>query len=316
MEDDAPLLVEMHDPSSTELGLPHDIGSLDEKPPEPSAPPRDRVEEEEDDDGDEKTCRICFDSENPETMIRPCRCSGGQKWIHRSCLDDWRSQDSIPHAFERCPTCHFNYITEVKTNEPTTAQKVKYWSLVTRDLLLLALAIVAAIFVLAFFAKLVDPKPKRPLLHIFPASWAEAHEAVLSGGPYLVMGIVLLLAIFGIIGAINMAVLSCHGAPIVLCDDNCSFFCCYECNVCLRGGCDIAQCECAECLAACEGEGCMGCLAVGVVAMAIFGIFVGVGYAINAIQHVVRKHMTVLWMRGEAQRIVVVDLAKHPEHLV
>jgi len=224
----------------------------------------------------------------------------------------------MPHAFERCPTCHFNYITEVVTNEPTTRQKVKYWSLVIRDLVLLATAVVMVVFLLAFFAKLVDPKPKRPLLHIFPASWAEAHEAVLSFGPYLVMGIVLLLAIFGIIGAMNMAVLACQGAPVVVCGDNCCFFCCYNCDVCIgdccAGGCECG--ECGECLAACEGEGCLGCLAVAVVALAIFGIFVGVGYAINAIQHVVRRHMTVLWLRGEAERIVVVDLAKHPEHLV
>ncbi|XP_020408990.1 zinc finger, C3HC4 type family protein isoform X2 [Zea mays] len=35
-------------------------------------------------------CRICLDSEGDD-LIAPCRCKGTQKYVHRSCLDNWRS---------------------------------------------------------------------------------------------------------------------------------------------------------------------------------------------------------------------------------
>ncbi|GJM90127.1 hypothetical protein PR202_ga06377 [Eleusine coracana subsp. coracana] len=35
-------------------------------------------------------CRICLDNEGDD-LIAPCRCKGTQKYVHRSCLDNWRS---------------------------------------------------------------------------------------------------------------------------------------------------------------------------------------------------------------------------------
>ncbi|XP_049392954.1 uncharacterized protein LOC125857413 isoform X2 [Solanum stenotomum] len=35
-------------------------------------------------------CRICLDNEG-EDLIAPCHCKGTQKYVHRSCLDNWRS---------------------------------------------------------------------------------------------------------------------------------------------------------------------------------------------------------------------------------
>ena len=51
------------------------------------------VEEEEEEE--EKTCRICFEEDDPEhtTMIAPCRCKGSSRWVHRECLDEWRTQE-------------------------------------------------------------------------------------------------------------------------------------------------------------------------------------------------------------------------------
>ncbi|CAB4302573.1 unnamed protein product [Prunus armeniaca] len=36
-------------------------------------------------------CRICLDTEEGEDLIAPCHCRGTQKYVHRSCLDNWRS---------------------------------------------------------------------------------------------------------------------------------------------------------------------------------------------------------------------------------
>ncbi|GKB60879.1 zinc finger, RING-CH-type containing protein [Tanacetum coccineum] len=39
------------------------------------------------------TCRICFqcDGEEDEDLISPCMCKGSHLFVHRSCLDHWRS---------------------------------------------------------------------------------------------------------------------------------------------------------------------------------------------------------------------------------
>ncbi|XP_004517154.2 ERAD-associated E3 ubiquitin-protein ligase DOA10-like, partial [Cicer arietinum] len=40
--------------------------------------------------GDQPQCRICLDL-GGEDLIAPCHCKGTQKYVHRSCLDNWRS---------------------------------------------------------------------------------------------------------------------------------------------------------------------------------------------------------------------------------
>jgi RING-variant domain len=61
---------------------------------------------------EEKICRYCLDG--GEGLIAPCACNGSQKWIHRTCLDTWRSSVSImPFSgndnFSTCELCHKEY---------------------------------------------------------------------------------------------------------------------------------------------------------------------------------------------------------------
>lgn len=42
------------------------------------------------DEEDEKLCRYCFDGEEYGELLSPCACSGGQKWVHLSCLRRWQ----------------------------------------------------------------------------------------------------------------------------------------------------------------------------------------------------------------------------------
>ncbi|XP_051148064.1 uncharacterized protein LOC127263131 isoform X2 [Andrographis paniculata] len=51
---------------------------------------------------DQPQCRICFDSEG-EDLIAPCHCKGTQKYVHRSCLDYWRSTKGPCGHFCCCP---------------------------------------------------------------------------------------------------------------------------------------------------------------------------------------------------------------------
>ncbi|KAG8638187.1 uncharacterized protein LOC110599632 isoform X3 [Manihot esculenta] len=39
---------------------------------------------------DQPQCRICLDT-GGDDLIAPCHCKGTQKYVHRSCLDNWRS---------------------------------------------------------------------------------------------------------------------------------------------------------------------------------------------------------------------------------
>lgn len=60
-------------------------------------------------DRGEKTCRICLDTADPETMICPCKCRGTSSFVHRACLDRWRTTASNPEAARRCFECHALY---------------------------------------------------------------------------------------------------------------------------------------------------------------------------------------------------------------
>ena len=60
---------------------------------------------------DDPQCRICYESTNQEEMLHPCRCSGTSKWIHRSCLNQWRSLSTNPNAFSKCLECLYEYQT-------------------------------------------------------------------------------------------------------------------------------------------------------------------------------------------------------------
>lgn len=59
-------------------------------------------------------CRICYDDIDPEDedVIVPCKCSGSCRFVHRNCLDIWRSQNPNSDNFRRCNQCMFEYIME------------------------------------------------------------------------------------------------------------------------------------------------------------------------------------------------------------
>ena len=65
-------------------------------------------EEEEDVEEEERICRYCLGGPDEEdgTLISPCKCAGGQKYVHLSCLRRWQrmvlvSQPTHPAYYER-----------------------------------------------------------------------------------------------------------------------------------------------------------------------------------------------------------------------
>ena len=73
------------------------------------------VVEIEDSESNDKCCRICYESNDPKTMIAPCLCTGDLKFIHRKCLNEYRAFNVMHPSFTQCNTCKFskNYLISI-----------------------------------------------------------------------------------------------------------------------------------------------------------------------------------------------------------
>jgi len=65
------------------------------------------------DEETEISCRICYESHDPHTLIAPCLCDGDLKFVHRDCLNEYRAMNISRPAFSECTACEFHYITEL-----------------------------------------------------------------------------------------------------------------------------------------------------------------------------------------------------------
>jgi small basic protein len=62
-----------------------------------------------------RQCRICFEVEQPgqddptNPLISPCLCTGSSRYVHRNCLQQWRTTGNREDAFYQCEVCKFQY---------------------------------------------------------------------------------------------------------------------------------------------------------------------------------------------------------------
>jgi hypothetical protein len=97
----------------------------------------------------EYQCRICLTEEkNTDDLIRPCKCNGSVKYIHRKCLDEWRSASADNDNFNRCQTCKFKYVILNKDKEKQT--KKKYENAVRFDKILISIIIIIIVILFTF----------------------------------------------------------------------------------------------------------------------------------------------------------------------
>lgn len=54
----------------------------------------------------EYVCRICLEEDNLENLISPCKCNGTIKYIHKDCLDKWRT---VSKSKFHCTLCDEEY---------------------------------------------------------------------------------------------------------------------------------------------------------------------------------------------------------------
>jgi len=76
-------------------------------------------------------CRICLDNEGDD-LIAPCRCKGTQKYVHRSCLDNWRSTKE-GFAFSHCTECRATFLLRANVPPDRWWLRLKFQLLVVRD---------------------------------------------------------------------------------------------------------------------------------------------------------------------------------------
>lgn len=256
-------------------------------------------------------CRICLDDDDTENMIAPCRCAGGSKYIHRSCLDHWRYTKHQARAFTHCGVCQFEYWVEPVADDAHAERRKRrtFRLFVIRDTVLLFLVVQAIIVVLGFCVRTID-HPSETLRRKFPDSLADHAKTT-----YYVCGLVLFLAILGFIGIIVACVSCCGEDEETEENDNrhrgrgssSSDDCCLYCYI-GRGGsasCD-GCCDDCDCGDGC-GEAMLVMVVVLVVLLAFVGIFVGIFAATAAFQKICQRHMRTLWLKQEVKHYVVVD---------
>ena len=92
----------------------------------------------------EYNCRICLDtSPNRNDFIAPCSCRGSSKYVHRECLDKWRTTRE-DRAFSRCTECLTSYKLISRVSDSVHTKRIrqcKFGCYVARDLSLCLLLV-------------------------------------------------------------------------------------------------------------------------------------------------------------------------------
>eukprot|EP00656_Telonema_subtile_P044075 TRINITY_DN50379_c0_g1_i1.p1 TRINITY_DN50379_c0_g1~~TRINITY_DN50379_c0_g1_i1.p1 ORF type:complete len:257 (-),score=35.23 TRINITY_DN50379_c0_g1_i1:122-892(-) len=105
-------------------------------------------------------------------LIAPCECRGSQQFVHRSCLDTWRSTKHNSDAFSRCSVCGFKFKMKLREAERRKLGELIAFQLkVVGDLAVGLLVVYSLILVVSML-----------LLHVPAGSFLETNFSVLLPG--------------------------------------------------------------------------------------------------------------------------------------
>ncbi|KAK7369390.1 hypothetical protein VNO80_11427 [Phaseolus coccineus] len=261
-------------------------------------------------------CRICLETDGRH-FIAPCKCRGTSKYVHRECLDHWRAVKE-GFAFVHCTTCKAPYHLRV-LDAYRKWRTFKFWFFVTRDILIIFLAVQLVIAALAYFAYLIDG---------YQQYWLR-----------LVWGFDNVLSFYYICGALLFFVLLGLSGCFITCSDErvrndlgqpCReiYLCCCQPGVCADYNYRGTPCmwlECTSCFESCgnmETE-CCGCMRgseetklpllfimtlIFLVLFAVIGIFYSVLVATMVAQRIWQRHYHILAKRMLTKEYVVEDI--------
>ncbi|KAL3839851.1 hypothetical protein ACJIZ3_024442 [Penstemon smallii] len=230
-------------------------------------------------------CRICLecDGERDDEFISPCMCKGTQQFVHRHCLDHWRSVKE-GFAFSHCTTCkaQFHLRVAVKDN---SWRKIKFRVFVARDVFLVFMAVQTVIAAIGGFAYVMD---KDGTFRKALSAW----DHILSTHPipfYYCLGVLGFLVLLGFLGLVMHCALNTNDQRLAGCQN-----CCY--------GCGILDCFPASM------EGCLILAIVFIVLFTILGIAYGFFAATLGIQRIWQRHYHILTKMELTQEYIVEDL--------
>jgi len=181
--------------------------------------PATRTPDVDDVDSSEKICRICLQSDDMPNMIAPCHCRGSSKWVHRACLDLWRTHET-DRAFSQCTECGASYILQHNKHKQLQ-RRAKFCLFVSRDICFVTIIVQLVIGLTGWLIYLLDRRNQQ-LLQIFGAcnndssssSWWWCQNVLAA---YYTAGLIVALAGLGVFGSI---VLCRNGCKIPDLDNN------------------------------------------------------------------------------------------------
>jgi len=162
----------------------HDVSDTDSAPllQPPSITLADKgneIDDVESNSSSAASCRICLELEGcdpDDELIAPCLCKGTQQFVHRSCLDHWRSVKE-GFAFSHCTTCKAQFHLRAEVPEDYSLRKLKFRIFVARDVLLVFLAVQTMIALMGGIAYLMDTNGQ------FRNSFSDGWDRLLSKHP-------------------------------------------------------------------------------------------------------------------------------------
>ncbi|CAL5006604.1 unnamed protein product [Urochloa decumbens] len=263
--------------------------SVELSAPQPATVTPQEIEDEEIDGSSAACCRICLEAESEigDELISPCMCKGTQQFVHRSCLDHWRSVKE-GFAFSHCTTCKAQFHLRVETWEDNSWRKMKFRIFVARDVLLVFLAVQLTLAIIGAIAYFLDRDGS------FRNSFSDGWDRFLSKHPipfYYCIGVVVFFVLLGFFGLIvHCSSFNDHQDPCLAGCRNC----CYGWGI-------------LDCLPA-SLEACFALVLVFIVVFAILGIAYGFLAATMAVQRIWQRHYHILTKRELTKEYVVEDL--------
>ncbi len=103
-------------------------------------------------------CRICLDEQQSvENLISPCQCRGTMKYVHRNCLNEWRSDDPHTNRFHFCNECKYQYVIEnCGESKDDVKKRKRYKRAVTLDCILLVTFVIVVLVTFSILVFMID----------------------------------------------------------------------------------------------------------------------------------------------------------------
>eukprot|EP01036_Dinobryon_divergens_P043983 gene43983-58642_t len=259
-------------------------------------------------------CRICLEPSERKNVIAPCACSGTSRYVHRECLDRWRSTRE-DRAFRRCTECLQAYELRRPKDNGTASrriQKLKYACFVAKDLMYLLFITQFVVVVTALVIFSLDNRYGREFLSLcgmtrYPMLF------------YFLSGTVLDLMVVGLVSSLAYCCGVGSGSGATECVDCC---CCPRMPPMYNGYnnqpvcyccCDTPPTTCCECGGSGGGDCACGhemllVFVVGAVVFAVIGVFVSVVLGAILVKEIFERHVHVLRKSSLTQDFVVRDL--------